>query len=227
MCISRKVGLYSLVLLSTLGCRKEVSMPSDQSTPQEVLGKQARAIRDRDFDRYLACWAFREEDREIVEEMFAFVTGIYDFKDALVARHGNDAWARFNAKDSAHATPVCQLTAPPLDVPWWQDVEAKVENDRAQIVNPYSGELEYFAYRDGIWRGALLASNPSEDDRRNMRVFIGSMAKAVKFGAEKAKEPAITIPDLKQQMSEVWAKELGVKVKTGRAGGKQEDKPNL
>ncbi len=153
--------MFKMIILSvflavfTTGCSEGNNLPnqdnppSGQSTPALLVRKWDKSIRTNNLKTFLECCDPKHGDWPKAQEawLFRVVAGGH-LKDALLKRHGTDAWERYHAY--CKKKDILRITTHPDDGAWTQDLKT-VEIDGKMYFYIWDGERLRIVCRDEVW----------------------------------------------------------------------------
>ncbi len=185
-----KTMLAVMVCLSvslSAGCSKKAS------TPKEALENMAQAMRDGDSEAFVACFDATEDQEKILGVMCEMMSTMMKFEEAMVEEYGEDAVKKDGSKNNFGDL---------KDDKWLEDVEIKIDGDKATATKKGEGKPMNLVKKDGGWKIAaedMAGENQTKDMDKALKMFE-AMTKAMKDATGKIGKDGYTAEKINQEM---------------------------
>ena len=177
------------------GCSKKAS------TPKEALENMAEAIRDGDSEAFVACFDATEDQEKFLGVMCELTSAMMKFEEAMVDEYGEDAVKKGGSKSNLDDF---------KDDKWIEDVEIKIDGDKATATKKGQKKPLNLVKKDGGWKidaGDMADEKQVKDLDKALKMF-DAMIKATKDATDKIGKDGYTAEKINKEMGEEMMKAM-------------------
>ncbi len=180
-----------LSLSLSAGCSKKAS------TPKEALENMVKAMQDGDSEAFVACFDATEDQEKFLGVMCEVTYAKMKFKEAMVKEYGEDAIPKSYLDDFK-------------DDKWLEDMEIKIDGDKATATKKGQKEPLNLVKKDGEWKidaKDMADENQMKDMGMTLKMFE-ALTKAMKDATSKIGKKGYTAEKIHKEMYEEMAKAM-------------------
>jgi len=171
------------------GCSKKAS------TPKEALKNMVKAMQDGDSEAFVACFDATEDQEKILGVLCELTSATMKFEEAMVKEYGEDAVKQGGSKSNLDDF---------KDDKWLEDVEIKIDGDKATATRKGQKKPLNLVKKDGEWKidaGDMADEKQMKDMDKALKMFE-SMTKATKDATGKIGKDGYTAEKINKEMYE-------------------------
>ena len=189
-----------LLILTTAwlaGCGGgEPPRPTPVAPPAETLAALAKATRSGDADAFLACFHATGEQTDMLKTLMNVNQAAYELREAVVAAHGEDAWAKLTDWMAHRALATFQADDPK----WLAAADLRHDARSASFSVDGLARRVRMLREDGAWKIRADDLLGGEQMRPKLVATLGKLVQVYRDAAARAADANVTMAVLTDEL---------------------------
>ncbi len=190
-----------LAIIACLSVSLSAGCSKKASTPKEVLENMAEAMQDGDSEAFVACFDATEDQEKLLGATCEMMSAMIKFEEAMVKEYGEDAVKKSGSKSNFSDF---------KDDKWLEDLEIKIDGDKATATKKGDKEPMNLVKKDGGWKidAKDMADEKQMKDLDKALKMFEAMANVTKDATDKIGKDGYTAEKINKEMGEDMMKAM-------------------